>query len=165
MKNPDPMVREELGRLIASDFDLLLGRKTYDIWASYWPHHGDNPIGQAFNRATKYIATRTLTQLDWAGSEPIGAADVVADVRKLKQADGSPLHLWGSSHLLQTLITAGLVDEHRLWVIPVVLGQGKRLFENGVPMRRMELVESRGTPTGVVLNVYRSAWAGGSRSS
>lgn len=157
MAQPDPMVREELGRLMASDFSLLLGRRTYEIWADYWPHHGDNAIGKAFNQATKHVATRTLTRLDWAASQGIGAMDVVADVRRLKAEDGPALHLWGSSHLLQTLIAAGLVDEHRLWVIPVVLGQGKRLFEAGVPARRMVLVDSRATPTGVLLITYRVA--------
>lgn len=154
MTHPDEVVREELGRIIASEFDLLLGRRTYEIWAGYWPQHGDNPIGKAFNKATKYVATRTLRRLDWAKSERIGE-DVVAEVRRLKASDGPALHLWGSSNLLQTLIAADLVDEHRLWVIPVVLGQGKRLFENGVPARRMALVESRSTPTGVLLNTYR----------
>lgn len=147
---------QAIGEIIAGEFDLLLGRRTYEIWASYWPHHGDNPIGKAFNRATKYVVTRTLAQLDWKKSERIGA-DAVAELRRLKASDGPVLHVWGSSELLQTLIAADLVDEYRLWVFPVVLGQGKRLFGNGVPPRGLTLVETRRTPNGVLLNTYRPA--------
>lgn len=161
MTQPDEMVRKELGALMAGEFDLVLGRRTYEIWAGYWPQNGDNAIGRAFNKATKYVATRTLRRLDWAGSQGIGSVDVVEDIRRLKAAEGPALHLWGSSDLLQTLIAAELVDEHRLWVIPVVIGRGKRLFEPGVPYRRMALVESRATPTGVLLSTYRAAGSRG----
>jgi dihydrofolate reductase len=145
-----------IDELIARKFDLLLGRRTYDIWASYWPHHGDNPIGEVFNRVTKYVATHRPESLDWEHSQPLGG-DVAAAVRELKASAGPELHLWGSSNLLQTLIAADLVDEYRLWVFPVVLGQGKRLFENGVPPRKLTLVESRATSGGVLLNTYRPA--------
>jgi dihydrofolate reductase len=133
-----------------------LGRRTYDIWASYWPHHGDNPIGKAFNKATKYVVTHRPDQLGWKTSRPIGG-DVVDHIRRLKASDGPALHVWGSSELLQTLIAAGLVDEHRLWVFPVVLGKGKRLFENGVPAGGLSLVATRSTPSGVLVNTYRPA--------
>jgi dihydrofolate reductase len=147
---------QAIGEIIAREFGLLLGRRTYDIWASYWPHHGDNPIGQAFNRATKYVVTHRPGQLDWEHSEPIGG-DVVKEIRRLKASAGPELHIWGSSVLLQTLIAADLIDEHRLWVFPVVLGKGKRLFENGVPPRGLTLVDTRSTPNGVLLNTYRPA--------
>ena len=81
---------------IAGEFDLLLGRRTYDIWAGYWPYHVDNPIGKAFNKATKYVVTRTLDQLHWESSQHIGG-DVVNEVRRLKASDGPALHIWGSS--------------------------------------------------------------------
>lgn len=147
---------QAIGEIIAGEFDLLLGRRTYEIWAAYWPHHGDNPIGKAFNRATKYVATRTRTQLEWQKSERIGS-DVVDELRRLKSSDGPALHVWGSSELLQTLIAAELVDEHRLWVFPLVLGGGKRLFENGLPPRGLALIATRSTPMGVLLNSYRPA--------
>jgi dihydrofolate reductase len=150
----DDVLRQVIGETIAGEFDLLLGRRTYEIFASYWPHHGDNPIGEAFNQATKYVATRSLSQLDWEHSQPIGG-DVVAELRRLKASAGPALHLWGSSELLQTLIAAELIDEHRLWVAPVVLGKGKRLFERGVPPRGLALVETRSTPKGVLINTYR----------
>ena len=145
---------QAIGEIIAGEFDLLLGRRTYEIWASYWPHHGDNPIGKAFNQATKYVVTRTLAHLDWKKSQRIGD-DVVDELRRLKASDGPPLHVWGSSELLQTLIAAELVDEHRLWVFPVVLGEGKRLFGIGVPPRGLTLVGTRSTPMGVLINTYR----------
>jgi dihydrofolate reductase len=143
-----------IDELITRDFDLLLGRRTYDIWAGYWPHHGDNPIGEAFNRVTKYVVTHRPGDVGWEKSQPI-SGDIVKELRRLKTSTGPEFHLWGSSNLLQTLIAADLIDEHRLWIFPVVLGKGKRLFENGVPPRTMTLVDSSHTPSGVFINTYR----------
>jgi dihydrofolate reductase len=151
----DEAARQIIDETIAGEFDLLLGRRTYEIWVRYWPHHLDNPIGKAFQKAMKYVATRTLDQLPWEKSRRI--SDAAREVRQLKSSDGAPLHVWGSSELLQTLIAAELVDEHRLWVFPVVLGGGKRLFENGVPPRGLNLVATRSTPSGVVASTYRPA--------
>lgn len=139
---------------IAGEFDMLLGRRTYEIFAGYWPKHGDNPIGKAFNKATKYVVSRTLDRFDWANSRRIGA-DSVNELRRVKGSDGPVIHVWGSSNLLQTLIAADLVDEYRFWVIPVVLGRGKRLFETGVPARGLSLVSTASTPKGVLFNTYR----------
>ena len=121
----DDAAGKVIGEIIAGEFDMLLGRRTYDIFASYWPHQGDNPIAKAFNKATKYVVTHRPGQLGWKTSQPIGG-DVVDEVRRLKASGGPALHIWGSSELLQTLNAAELVDEHRLWVFPVVLGKGKR---------------------------------------
>lgn len=155
-----PFVDDAAGRVIddviAGEFDLLLGRRTYDIFAGYWPQQGDNRIATAFNRATKYVATHRPEQLDWAKSQRIGG-DVVAELRRLKASAGPALQVWGSSELLQTLIAAELIDEHRLWIFPVVLGKGKRLFGHGVPPRRLDLVEARSTPAGVIIATYRPA--------
>ncbi len=150
----DDAAREVIGETIAGDFDMLLGRRTYEIFAGYWPHQGDNPIAKAFNKATKYVVTCSLGHLDWKTSLRMGSVD---EVRRLKGSDGPELHIWGSSELLQTLIAADLVDEHRIWVFPVVLGKGKRLFESTVPPRSFILVETRSTPKGVLMNTYRSA--------
>jgi dihydrofolate reductase len=152
----DDAARQVIDETITCEFDMLLGRRTYDIFAAYWPHQGDNPIAKAFNKATKYVVTHRPGQLGWKTSQPIGG-DVVDEVRRLKASDGPALHVWGSSELLQTLIAAGLVDEHRLWVFPVVLGKGKRLFENGVPARALSMVSTRSTPSGVLVNTYRPA--------
>jgi dihydrofolate reductase len=152
-----PFVDDAAGRvideIIAGEFDMLLGRRTYQIFAGYWPNQGDHPIAKAFNKATKYVVTRSLDRLDWEKSQRIDG-DVVEGVRQLKTSDGPALHIWGSSKLLQTLIAADLIDEHRIWVFPLVLGEGKRLFEKGVPPRGLTLVETRNTPRGVLVNTY-----------
>jgi dihydrofolate reductase len=150
----DDISGRAIGEIVAGDFSLLLGRRTYEIFASYWPAHDDNPIGRAFNKATKYVVTRSLDRLDWRNSQKIDGDAVVA-VRHLKASPGPKLHIWGSGDLLQTLIAADLVDEYRIWIYPVVLGKGKRLFENGVPPRALTLVDSRRTSDGVLLNTYR----------
>lgn len=152
----DDALNQAIGETIAGEFDMLLGRRTYEIFAAYWPNQGDNPIAKAFNKATKYVVTRTLDQLDWEKSVLI-RGDVADEIRRLKTSDGPPVHIWGSSELLQKLIAADLVDENRLWVFPVVIGEGKRLFETGVPPRTFTLVDTRSTPKGVLINTYRSA--------
>jgi dihydrofolate reductase len=156
-----PYVDEALSRVVhetvAGDFDMLLGRRTYDVFAGYWPKQ-NGLIAKAFNRAPKYVATSTLDGLDWKNSERLGG-DVVAEVRRLKESEGPELHLWGSHQLLQSLIAADLVDEYRLWISPVVLGKGKRLFESTVPRRRLSLVATGSTPSGVLFNTYRLAGA------
>ena len=152
----DDAAEQVINETISGEFDMLLGRRTYQIFAGYWPHQGDNPIAKAFNKATKYVVTRTLDRLDWTKSERI-SGDVVDEIRRLKGSPGPALHVWGSSELLQTLIGAALVDEYRLWVFPVVLGEGKRFFGNGLPPRGLTLVETRSTPSGVLLNTYHPA--------
>jgi len=156
MRFGDEGVMQALDAAISGKFDLLLGRRTYDIWTSYWPHHDDNPIGKAFNRVTKYVVSRRLKKLGWDKSELIDG-DVVKKIRRLKAAKGPALHVWGSGNLLQTLMTAGLVDEHRLWVVPLVLGSGKRLFEPGLPPHDLTLVDTRSTPNGNLILTYRPA--------
>jgi dihydrofolate reductase len=151
----DDALFQALDETIAGEFDMLFGRRTYEVFAAYWPNQG-NAIGKAFNKATKYVVTRSLDQLDWKKSQRIDG-DVVEEVRRLKASDGPALHIWGSSELLQTLIAAELIDEYRMWVFPVVLGKGKRLFEPGVPPGSLALVETRSTPKGVLINTYRTA--------
>ncbi len=152
----DESVGEALDKIMAGDFDLLLGRRTYEIFAAYWPYQDGHPIAKAFNQAAKYVVTRRLDRLDWANSQRIGG-DAVDAIRRLKASDGDELHIWGSGELLQTLIAADVVDEFRVWLYPLILGTGRRLFENGLPPRGLTLVESRRTPTGVLLNTYRPA--------
>ena len=153
----DDVLSQVIDETIAGEFAMLLGRRTYDIFAGYWPNQSGR-IAKAFNKATKYVDTRSRDQLDWKTSQRIGG-DVVAEIRRLKASDGPVLHIWGSSELLQTLFAADLVDEYRLWVAPVVVGKGKRLFENGVPPRGLSLVATRSTPKGVLINTYRLAGA------
>jgi dihydrofolate reductase len=152
----DDAAGQVIDEIIAGEFDMLLGRRTYQIFAGYWPNQGDHRIAKAFNKATKYVVTRSLDRLDWEKSQRIDG-DVVEQVRQLKASDGPALHIWGSSELLQTLIAADLVDEYRIWIFPVVLGEGKRLFEKSVPARGLTLVETRSTPGGVLVNTYHPA--------
>jgi len=150
----DATLHQVLNATIAEKFDLLLGRRTYDIWAGYWPQHGDNPIGAAFNRVTKYVVTQRRKTLDWEKSQRVGG-NVVRQIRQIKATKGPDLHVWGSGDLLQTLMAAGLVDEHRLWIVPLVLGKGKRLFEKGLPLQRFTLTETLQTSTRVLINTYQ----------
>jgi dihydrofolate reductase len=142
--------------LMSGEFDLLLGRRTYEIWEAFWPYAGDHPIAKVFNKAAKYVVTNSLDRFDWVNTHGL-SGDAVDAVRRLKATDGPELHLWGSSQLLQALIGGELVDEFRVWVYPVVLGKGKRLFEAGVPGFALTLVESRATSKGVLMNTYRPA--------
>ena len=151
----DETLLQVIDEIMASEFDMILGRKTYEIFASYWPlQQSDNSIAKAFNKATKYVATHSLNHLDWGSSQVIGN-NVVDEFRQLKASDGPDLHIWGSSNLLQTLIAAELIDEYRLWIFPIVLGKGKRLFENGVPPHGLTLLSTQSTPKGTLLNTYR----------
>jgi dihydrofolate reductase len=152
----DDAGRQAIGETIAGEFDLLLGRRTHEIFAAYWPRQGDHPIAKAFNKATKYVVTRSRDRLDWKNSQRIGG-NAVEGVRRLKASEGPALHVWGSGELLRTLIAAELVDEHRLWVFPLVLGEGRRLFEQGLPPFGLSLVATNSTPRGVLLNTYRRA--------
>jgi len=152
----DDAMGQVLDEIMAGEFDMLFGRRTYDVFAAYWPNQGDNPITKAFNKATKYVVTRSPDRLDWEISKRIGG-NVVDEVRRLKASDGPALHIGGSHQLLQALIAAELVDEYRMLVFPVVLGKGKRLFESGVSPRGLTMVNSRSTPKGVLFNTYRSA--------
>jgi dihydrofolate reductase len=149
----DDVLRQVIDETIAGDFDMLLGHRTYEIFAGYWPKQSGS-IAKAFNKATKYVVTHRRDPLGWKESKRIGG-DVVDEIRRLKASPGPELHLWGSSQLLQQLIAADLIDEYRLWVSPVVLGEGKRLFESGVPPRRLSLVAARSTPSGVLVHTYR----------
>ena len=152
----DDAVKQALDETVAGEFDLLLGRRTYDIFAGYWPNQGDNPVTKGFDKAVKYVVTHRTDKLGWKTSRPIGG-DVAQQVRRLKASDGPEVHIWGSHEVLQTLIAAGLVDEYRLWVAPVVLGDGKRSFEAGFQPGALALVETHSTPKGVLLNTYRPA--------
>ena len=143
---------------LAENYDLLLGRKTYEIYAAHWPFAGDNPVTRHFNKATKYVASRTLETLAWQNSTLLGK-DVAIAVEKLKSGNGPDLQVHGSSVLLQTLNNTQLVDEYRLWIFPVVIGQGKRLFAEGAVPQGLKLTDSKVASTGVMINTYRPTGA------
>jgi dihydrofolate reductase len=137
-------------------FDLLLGRRTYDIWAGYWPKAGNGPFADSFNAATKYVATHRPETLGWKPAEGLGP-DVVEGVRRVKAKDGPDLILWGSSTLTSTLLEHGLADELLLAVYPVLLGTGKRFFAQETPPRSFELVSAKAMPSGIILSTYKVA--------
>lgn len=139
-------------------FDLLLGRRTYDIWSGFWPGAPASPMADSLNAATKFVATHHPDTLQWGPHEALGS-DVVQGVRRIKSQDGPDLVLWGSSTLTSTLLDHGLADELLLIVYPVLLGAGKRLFAHGVPARAFELVGSQPLPSGVIVNRYSAAGA------
>ena len=135
-------------------FDLLLGRRTYDIWAGYWPKAGNSPIADSLNAATKYVATHRPDSLGWGPVEDLGA-DIIEGVRGIKSKDGPDLIVWGSSTLTSVLLEQGLVDEVVLIVYPVLLGRGKRFFSDSADPRELALVSTKATSSGVLMNTYR----------
>lgn len=134
-------------------YDLLLGRKTYDIFAGYWPQQ-TGAIADPFNKATKYVVSRSSPKLNWEKSVLIDG-DVVAKLKELKQQDGPILQVHGSGNLIQTLLKNDLVDELWLKVFPVTLGKGKRLFAEGTMPVAFELLESKTSPRGVIFANYK----------
>jgi dihydrofolate reductase len=141
---------EQLGH----PFDLLLGRKTYDIWKQYWPQHKDGVIGAAFDRATKYVASTTLTESEWEKTV-ILKHDVVTEIKKLKQSAGAELQVHGSGNLIQTLLKNDLVDELWLKIFPITLGAGKRLFEDGVIPAAFTLEKSTHSESGDIFADFK----------
>jgi dihydrofolate reductase len=150
----DQVAAEFMGRGMGSEGAILLGRRTYEDFAGYWPKQTDNPFTPVLNATTKYVPSRTGATLDWENSEllPGEAAESVA---ALKASDGPHLTVLGSGVLVRALAAAGLVDEYTLSIYPLVLGQGHRLFPDGLPRTGMALVESVPTTTGVIIARYR----------
>jgi len=136
------------------DRELVLGRKTYEIFEAYWPYQSeDDPIARSLNAAKKHVASRTLKSLQWNNSSVIGG-DIVSAITALKVQPGHDLQIIGSGNLIQTLQAASLIDEYNVWTYPVVLGRGKRLFENGARPCALRLVASKVSKTGVVMSTY-----------
>ena len=155
-----PYSDESFGPIIAKElsvpFDLLLGKKTYEIWTGYWPQHATGPIGGPFAKAKKYVVSDTPVDLTWPESILIDG-DVVAKLKALKAADGPVFHVWGSSVLIQTLLKNDLVDELRLRIYPITLGSGKHLFAEGTIPAAFKLTDSQALPSGVILANYQRA--------
>ena len=137
---------------LAQTADYLLGRKTFDIWSAFWPHHAD--IWPGINEGTKYVMSRTAKKTDWKNTVFI---DSLEDIKKVKNGDGADIQVWGSSQVVQLLLKNDLVDELRLKIYPVTLGTGKKLFGDGMIPAAFTLVESLATPTGVIIANYKRA--------
>ena len=152
----DEILGTALRKQMNSSFDLLLGRKTFEIWGPYWPQHGD--IWPGANAATKYVASNTITSSAWQPSVFL-SGDIAEEVTRIKQQPGPDLHVWGSSDLLQTLIQHDLVDVFWLMIYPITLGKGKRLFGNGTIPAAFKVTEGIVTPSGAIVVTYERAGA------
>lgn len=156
--------RDEILTASGQSFDLLLGRRTYDLWSGFWPKAPTGPMADGLNAATKYVATHRPESLAWGPFEGLGP-NILGSVRRIKSQDGPDLILWGSSTLTSTLLEHALVDEVLLVVYPVFLGMGKRFFAEGTPPSSCELVSTKAMPSGILLTHYKIAGSLKSESS
>ena len=152
----DPVSSTAIKKQMNMPFDLLLGRKTFDIWARFWPQHSD--IWPAVNRATKYVASNTMTSHQWQPSVFLNG-DIAEKITKIKQHEGPDLHVYGSAKLVQTLLKHDLVDAFWLKIFPITLGGGKRLFADGTIPAAFKVTESTVTSKGVIIVNYERAGA------
>lgn len=158
----DEMMMKIMGESLPKSFDMLLGRKTYEIFAAHWPFVKNDPdvlnqmAADSLNGAKKYVVSTTLSKAEWQNSVLI-KNDTVNEIAKLKKQEGPEIHVHGSSGLIQTLLKNDLADEIRLWIFPVVLGGGKRFFGNGALAGAWKLVDSKTSSTGVIIAFYRRA--------
>src|SRR3954468_3617563 len=153
-EHSDAASAEAMKRQMNVPFDLLLGRRTFDIWSHYWPQHND--IWPAVNTATKYVASNTVTSSPWQPSVFL-SGNIAEKIAKIKQEDGPNLHVYGSANLLQTLMKHDLVDAFWLKFFPITLGSGKRLFADDTAQRAFKVVESTVTSKGVIIVNYERA--------
>jgi dihydrofolate reductase len=147
---------EVIGEATSKPFAMVLGRKTYDIMSAYWPTAPEETGANVFNDATKYVASRGRPNLEWSNSVLI-QGDAAEGLAALKKEDGPELQVHGSANLIQTLLRNNLVDEYRLWVFPVVIGSGKRLFADGAIPSGLKLVDNKVSTTGVLIGTYEPA--------
>jgi dihydrofolate reductase len=149
----DDVMAQVTREAMAEPYDLLLGRTTYEMFASSFPNARDNPVANTLNNARKHVVTSTLDRLDWKNSRQI-TGDIPAEIAKLKSQNGPLLQVHGSWKLVQTLMANELVDEIRLWTFPVVVGSGKRLFGDGILPSTFSLVKTDACPSGAVMTIY-----------
>jgi dihydrofolate reductase len=152
----DDLMGQVMTEAMSVPFDLVLGRKTYDIFAAYWPHAPEEAGAKPLNDATKYVASRSRPTLEWGPSVLI-EGDAAEGIAGLKKDDRPELQVHGSGNLIQTLMRHNLVDQYRLWLFPLVIGSGKRLFSDGTIPSALRLVDSKVSTTGVVIGTYEPA--------
>jgi dihydrofolate reductase len=150
----DDVVGDDITRQMNLPFDLLLGRKTFEIWAAYWPQHAD--IWPGVNQATKYVASNTMTSGEWQPSVFLGG-DIAEKISQIKQQPGPDLHVYGSGNLVQTLLKDDLVDAFWLKIYPLTLGSGKRLFADGTIPAAFKVTDGKVSPSGVIMVNYERA--------
>ncbi|MGH2750435.1 MAG: dihydrofolate reductase family protein [Actinomycetota bacterium] len=152
----DEQMGQVMDEAVSRPFAMVLGRKTYDIMAAHWPHAPEEAGAKPFNDATKYVASRSRPTLEWSNSVLI-EGDAAEGIAALKKEAGPELQVHGSGNLIQTLLRHNLVDQYRLWVFPLVIGSGKRLFSEGTIPSALKLVDSKVSTTGVVIGTYEPA--------
>ena len=150
----DDQMQQAMAARMQQPFDLLLGRFTYDIWAPYWPFVKDGSISAPFNRATKYVATQTLKSGSWEKTVLLND-NTIDKVAALKKEDGKDLHMYGSADFIQSLLKHGLIDDLNLWIFPVVLGKGKKMFADDTFSGNFKLTQHVLSTTGVILTTYQ----------
>jgi dihydrofolate reductase len=152
----DEQMRQVMTEAMSAPFDLVLGRRTYEIFAAYWPHAPEEAGSKPLNDATKYVASRSRPTLEW-GPLVLIEGDAADGIAELKKGEGPELQVHGSGNLIQTLMRHNLVDQYRLWAFPLVIGSGKRLFSDGTIPSALKLVDSKVSTTGVVIGTYEPA--------
>ena len=152
----DDQMGQVMGEAMRTPFDLVLGRRTYDIFAAFWPNAPEEAGGKPLNDATKYVVSRGHPTLEWGPSVLI-EGDAGEGIAELKKEDGPELQVHGSANLIQTLSRHNLVDQYRLWIFPLVIGSGKRLFSDGTIPSGLKLVDNKVSTTGVVIGTYKPA--------
>jgi dihydrofolate reductase len=155
----DDFLGKVMDKQVSKPFDLLLGRKTYEIFAAHWPYvsSSKDPFAARFNKAKKYVVSKTLTKLDWSNSELVKGDDILKEIKRIKEQDGPEIQIYGSGNLLQTLLKHDLVDELWLKIFSVTLGRGKRLFAEGTIPAEFKLLEGAISPSGVIIASYERA--------
>src|SRR4029077_6066482 len=150
----DKVADNMMDKFMTTPFELLLGRRTYDIFASYWPNDKDEPrVAKPFNSTKKYVVSDKTFKLYWNNSELI-TGDTVAEIKKLKKSNDPDLWVWGSGNLIQTLLRNNLIDRMHIWTFPLTIGTGKKLFSEGTQPERFNMVDSKITSTGVIIATY-----------
>ncbi|VVB53444.1 Uncharacterised protein [uncultured archaeon] len=152
----DDMMGQVMGEFMAKPSELLLGRKTYEIFAAHWPYIKDDPAADKLNSVKKYVVSRTLDEASWNNSTLV-TGNVVQTIRNLKEQKGPEIQVHGSSNLIQTLLKNDLIDEFRLWIFPITIGKGKRLFSDGTQPASLKLIDSKTSTTGVIIATYEPA--------
>jgi len=152
----DEMMGNAMNEFMKKSFDLLLGRRTYEIFAAHWPYIKNDPIAHKFNSIRKHVVSRKPMKLEWENSTLING-DVATELRNLKEQDGNELWVHGSGNLIQTLLARNLVDTLYVWTFPVLIGKGKRLFAEGTKPGALKLIDSRTSTTGVIISKYEPA--------
>ncbi|MGE5847019.1 MAG: dihydrofolate reductase family protein [Ignavibacteria bacterium] len=150
----DEMMGKVMDEFMGKPFELLLGRKTYEIFAAHWPYVENDPVADKFNATKKYVVSRTLNKVNWSNSFLI-KNNVVQEIGKLKEQNGPELQVHGSANLIKTLANENLVDEYNIWIFPVVVGKGKQLFGEGTNAGNLKLVDVKSSSTGVIISTYK----------